>query len=91
MAPKIVPVWVQTIGAMREHGTRLRMTCRSCERVFRVPLDLLVAARGPSYSLLNRFPRCPIWNCDGRCIILYSPGGGTPFRPLSSWPLDQPR
>lgn len=79
----LIPAWVCTVGAMRAEGVRVRWSCQSCRQWGDVDLARVEEAKGDDFSLINRRPRCRQPGCAGRVLLLYSPGGGTPFRPLA--------
>ena len=78
----LIPAWVRTVSAMREAGVRVRWSCHACGQWGDVDLAKVEQARGPAFSLINRRPRCRQPGCSGHVLLLYSPGAGTPFRPL---------
>ncbi|WP_408585892.1 hypothetical protein [Novosphingobium sp.] len=64
----ILPSWVQTLDAMVEHGTQIRVYCTRCKECRDVDLVGLRERVGGGYSLINRqckcrlTPGCAGWN-----------------------------
>lgn len=78
------PVYVQTVGLMKEHNTAVAAVCAKCRTWMKVDLDALIQLRGRSFSLIDAQGPCRVWQCDGKAFFMWSPGTGVPFRPLQS-------
>lgn len=79
---RITPSWLKTVGEMIRADITLRARCRTCEVMFKVDLEAIAAVKGRHYSLIGGRAACKIVGCDGCVVFLYSPGKGTPFRPM---------
>ncbi|MBJ7440547.1 MAG: hypothetical protein JHD35_16175 [Sphingopyxis sp.] len=53
-----IPSWALTVGAMAEHGVRVQVHCTKCRAYHVIDPAVLVAIKGPEYSLVNRRCRC---------------------------------
>ncbi len=73
--------WIRTIGGMIRAGARVRATCRKCKVCLDVDLAPLLVRLGPEGTLLDRHPKCRVFNCDGTVIFTASVGEGTPMMP----------
>lgn len=81
--PSWIPAYAETVGAMLEANACVVACCTRCKAHRDVDLPKLVAAKGRSYSLLNR--RCPCnltLGCKGWNRFLYSASKTTPVRSL---------
>lgn len=76
------PKWVETVSDMIAAETVVRAACEKCRTFFDVDLVALKVLKGGSYSLIDKYPRCKISACRGRCFFLYSSSSSTPLRPL---------
>ena len=86
MGRKVERIWpraVQTVGAMRDAGIRIKARYYKCENTFKVDLDILALLHGTSYSLINRRGACRLVGCDGSCVFLYRLSDDVPWRPLA--------
>jgi hypothetical protein len=81
---RLLPSWVATLGAMHDACITVQAHCRTCQSAFKVDVGNLCLIYGRSYSLIGRTGACRKVGCDGRCLFLFSPNKGTPFRPLRS-------
>ena len=79
---RITPIWLMSVGAMREAGVRVQAHCRKCKIALRVNLDTLCTLKGRSYCLIGVASCCKVVGCDGQMIFAASPGVDTPFLPL---------
>jgi hypothetical protein len=71
-----------TVGGMKAENVPVFAHCSRCDNSFKVDLDLLIAAHGGAYSLVNREDPCHLRGCDGTMHYLAQPGAGMPFRTL---------
>lgn len=78
-----IPQWAEAIGAMLDSRCCIVAACTKCGVHRDVDLAKLIAAKGRSYSLVNR--RCPCRitpGCKGWNRFHYSASESTPLRPL---------
>lgn len=78
------PIYVQTVGLMKEHNTAVAAVCSKCRTWMKVDLDALIQLRGRSFSLIDAQGPCRVWQCEGKAFFMWSPGNGVPFRALQS-------
>ena len=79
---ELIPKWSATLGGLKDSDAIVRAHCRKCSSTFKVEADLLISHFGRNYTLYDKTSSCRIYSCDGICLFLASPGGGTPLRPL---------
>jgi hypothetical protein len=79
---ELIPKWSATLGGIKDSDAIVRAHCRKCSNTFKVDVGLLISHFGRNYSLYDRTSSCRIYSCEGECLFLASPGGGTPLRPL---------
>lgn len=80
--PGYLPASAWTVGAMIDDQLLVTWGCGICKAGGRVDLLDVQRKLGPSYCLVDREPRCKTPDCAGRVLFHYSPGRGTPTRPL---------
>lgn len=74
-----LPAWVQTLGAMIDRGTEVRVMCEKCRAWQQVDIPALAAKVGRGYSLIDRRCRCRMtagcrgWNKFAYLTAVYRP------------------
>jgi hypothetical protein len=64
-SPAADQIVLDTLGKLYSHGHGLTGYCRPCRRFFRVPMPVLIAARGADSPVVGMRPlRCAV--CLGR-------------------------
>jgi hypothetical protein len=55
----------ETAARMRRRGWSVHSKCNVCDVTLRLPLGVVVALHGESFSLWNRRPPCLVEDCTG--------------------------
>jgi hypothetical protein len=77
----IMPSWAATVGAMRDHGTKVAAYCGHCRIQRAVDPAKLAAIKGDDYSLVDRRCRCKFTpECPGWITFHYLHGVMRPLR-----------
>lgn len=82
----------ETVGQMHERGWDLTARCNACDLVMMVDWRVLIAMKGPGFSLWNRRTRCRRLVFNGRCRgfveFQFRAPGMTDAKPLRAAPAD---
>lgn len=78
--------WTETLGALRDEGAQVQAVCSggSGHPSTRADLGLMLAAKGPLYSLWNRRFPCRQPGCAGK-VRFYATRPGAGVYPTMMW------